>query len=212
MTEDDGQKATGQKDMGQQDGPETAAQDNQPRMSKPYIMPDDPEEGSAEALAKELAEARDRTLRTLAEMENLRKRTTREIADARTFGISAFARDVLDIEIARLLDLGITVKYDTRVTDLTTTMREGRFDAAFLAIGAQLSHRAYIPAGQAARGVALAGQEEHAVHAAGEALQRLERRRQGQAVVLGRPLVAERHLQLQAHLVQRRAQLVRELG
>ena len=40
-------------------------------------------EGSAEALAAELSEARDRNLRTLAEMENLRKRTTREIADAR---------------------------------------------------------------------------------------------------------------------------------
>ena len=69
------------------------------------------------------------------------------------FGIPTFRlpRDVLDIEIARLLDLGITVEYDARVTDLTATMREGRFDAAFLAIGAQLSHRAYIPAGQAAR-------------------------------------------------------------
>ena len=30
-------------------------------------------------------------------------------------------------------------------------MRDGRFDAVFLAIGAQLSHRAYVPAGQAAR-------------------------------------------------------------
>jgi molecular chaperone GrpE len=82
------------------------AQDNQPKVSKPYIMPDDPEEGSAEALAKELAEAKDRTLRTLAEMENLRKRTTREIADARAYGITAFARDVLDIadNLQRALD------------------------------------------------------------------------------------------------------------
>ena len=82
------------------------AQDNQPKVSKPYVMPDDPEEGSAEALAKELAEAKDRTLRTLAEMENLRKRTTREIADARTYGITAFARDVLDIadNLQRALD------------------------------------------------------------------------------------------------------------
>ena len=69
-------------------------------------MPDDPEEGSVEALAKELAEAKDRTLRTLAEMENLRKRTTREIADARIYGITAFARDVLDIadNLQRALD------------------------------------------------------------------------------------------------------------
>jgi len=42
-------------------------------VSKPYIMPDDPEEGSTEALAKEAAELRDKVLRTLAEMENLRK-------------------------------------------------------------------------------------------------------------------------------------------
>jgi molecular chaperone GrpE len=91
---------------GQKNGPETAAQDNEPKVSKPYVMPDDPEEGSVEALAKELNDAKDRTLRTLAEMENLRKRTTREIADARTYGISAFARDVLDIadNLQRALD------------------------------------------------------------------------------------------------------------
>jgi molecular chaperone GrpE len=91
---------------GRKDGPETMAQDNEPKVSKPYIMPDEPEEGSAEALAKELAEAKDRTLRTLAEMENLRKRTTREIADARAYGITAFARDVLDIadNLQRALD------------------------------------------------------------------------------------------------------------
>jgi molecular chaperone GrpE len=96
---------------GQNNGRETAAQDNEaqaskPQVSKPYIMPDDPEEGSVEALAKELVEAKDRTLRTLAEMENLRKRTTREIADARTYGITAFARDVLDIadNLQRALD------------------------------------------------------------------------------------------------------------
>ena len=93
-------------DNGQKDGRETAAQDNEPKVSKPYIMPDDPEEGSAEALAKELSEAKDRTLRTLAEMENLRKRTTREIADARVYGITSFARDVLDIadNLQRALD------------------------------------------------------------------------------------------------------------
>ena len=56
--------------------------------------------------AKEAAEARDKMLRTLAEMENLRKRTTREVADARTYGISGFARDILDIadNLQRALD------------------------------------------------------------------------------------------------------------
>jgi molecular chaperone GrpE len=69
-------------------------------------MPDDPEEGSAEALAKEAAESRDKMLRTLAEMENLRKRTSREVADARLYGITGFARDVLDIadNLQRALD------------------------------------------------------------------------------------------------------------
>jgi molecular chaperone GrpE len=69
-------------------------------------MPDDPEEGSDEPLTKEDADAKDRTLRTLAEMENLRKRTKREVADARTYGITAFARDVLDIadNLQRALD------------------------------------------------------------------------------------------------------------
>ena len=69
------------------------------------------------------------------------------------FGIPTFRlpRDVLDSEIDRLLATGVTLHLDTRVDDLTEVMRAGSFDAAFLAVGAQLSHRAYIPAGQAAR-------------------------------------------------------------
>src|SRR3954469_15030951 len=83
-----------------------AAPTGEPVVSKPYIMPDDPEEGSVEAVTKELAEARDKTLRTLAEMENLRQRTRREVADAKTYGITGFARDVLDIadNLQRALD------------------------------------------------------------------------------------------------------------
>ena len=78
----------------------------EPVVSKPYIMPDDPEEGSLEALTKEAAESRDKMLRTLAEMENLRKRTSKEVADARTYGITGFARDILDIadNLQRALD------------------------------------------------------------------------------------------------------------
>jgi molecular chaperone GrpE len=84
----------------------SAKPEAEPVVSRPYIMPDDPEQGSAEALAKEAADARDKMLRTLAEMENLRKRTAREVSDARTYGISGFARDVLDIadNLQRALD------------------------------------------------------------------------------------------------------------
>ena len=43
------------------------------------------------------AEYKDKLLRVLAEMENLRRRTDREIADARVYGISNFARDILAV-------------------------------------------------------------------------------------------------------------------
>jgi molecular chaperone GrpE len=43
------------------------------------------------------AEFKDKLLRTLAEMENLRKRTEREVADARVYGVTGFARDVLAV-------------------------------------------------------------------------------------------------------------------
>jgi molecular chaperone GrpE len=91
---------------GQKDDQANPAEGPEPVVSKPYIMPDDPEEGSVEALAREAAESRDKMLRTLAEMENLRKRTMREVADARTYGITGFARDVLDIadNLQRALD------------------------------------------------------------------------------------------------------------
>ena len=46
---------------------------------------------------KRAAEFKDKLLRTLAEMENLRRRTEREVADARLYGIASFARDVLAV-------------------------------------------------------------------------------------------------------------------
>jgi molecular chaperone GrpE len=62
-------------------------------------------EPSADAAAA-AAELRDRLLRTLAEMENLRKRTDREVADSRLYGVTSFARDILGVadNIRRALD------------------------------------------------------------------------------------------------------------
>jgi molecular chaperone GrpE len=51
----------------------------------------------AAALAREASEHKDRWLRALAEMENLRRRTEREVADARLYGITQFARDVVTV-------------------------------------------------------------------------------------------------------------------
>jgi molecular chaperone GrpE len=48
-----------------------------------------------DALRAENADLRDKLLRAVAEMENLRKRTEREIADTRSYAIAGFARDML---------------------------------------------------------------------------------------------------------------------
>lgn len=50
---------------------------------------------AVQALIAENAGLKDKLLRTLAEMENLRRRTEKEVADARAYGVSAFARDML---------------------------------------------------------------------------------------------------------------------
>jgi len=61
------------------------------------------QQGDPAALAAEL---KDRLLRTLAEMENLRKRTEREVTDARLYGAASFARDLLGVadNMRRALD------------------------------------------------------------------------------------------------------------
>src|SRR5947209_3838377 len=51
---------------GPKDYQDKPASQAEPVISKPYIMPDDPETGSVEALTREAAEARDKMLRTLA--------------------------------------------------------------------------------------------------------------------------------------------------
>lgn len=59
-----------------------------------------------EALQAENAELKDRSLRALAEMENLRRRTEREVADAKAYGVTSFARDMLTFadNLRRALD------------------------------------------------------------------------------------------------------------
>ena len=60
-------------------------------------------------------------------------------------------RDVLDAEVQRLVDLGVRIVTDYRVTDLMADQAEGGFDAAFVAIGAHLSRRVDIPGQDAGR-------------------------------------------------------------
>ncbi|MEQ1939792.1 nucleotide exchange factor GrpE [Mesorhizobium sp. CN5-321] len=57
-------------------------------------------EGDYEALVKllkENEELKDRALRAAAEMENLRRRTARDVQDARAYAIANFARDMLSV-------------------------------------------------------------------------------------------------------------------
>jgi molecular chaperone GrpE len=78
------------------------------------------------ALDRELAETKDRLLRALADMENLRKRTEREVADARLYGISAFARDILGVadNMHRALQ-ALDEELRTKADDATKAMLEG---------------------------------------------------------------------------------------
>jgi 2-oxoacid:acceptor oxidoreductase delta subunit (pyruvate/2-ketoisovalerate family) len=69
------------------------------------------------------------------------------------FGIPRYRlpREVLDAEIARIAALGVEIRLNTKVASLLEAMQEGGFHAAFLAVGAHLGKRAYIPAGSAAK-------------------------------------------------------------
>ena len=67
------------------------------------------------------------------------------------FGIPKYRlpRDVLDAEVARIAALGVSIELNTKVGNIAESMKG--FDAAFLAVGAHIGKRAYIPAGSSAR-------------------------------------------------------------
>ena len=69
------------------------------------------------------------------------------------FGIPKYRlpRDVLDAEMQRIVAMGVALKLNTKVADLAQTMKEGAFDAAFLAVGAHIAKRAFIPAKDSTR-------------------------------------------------------------
>jgi NADPH-dependent glutamate synthase beta subunit-like oxidoreductase len=69
------------------------------------------------------------------------------------FGIPKYRlpRDVLDAEMQRIVELGVTVRLNAKVTDIAQTMKDGGYDATFLAVGAHIAKRAYIPAKDSTR-------------------------------------------------------------
>ena len=68
------------------------------------------------------------------------------------YGIPAYRlpREILDAEISRIVNMGVVIECNTKVENAEATFGEG-FDAVFLAIGAHLGKRAFIPAGDTAR-------------------------------------------------------------
>jgi len=69
------------------------------------------------------------------------------------FGIPAYRmpRDILNAEIDRIRKFGVTIALDHRVDNVEEEMKEGGFDAGFVAIGAHLSKRIDIPARDAGK-------------------------------------------------------------
>lgn len=69
------------------------------------------------------------------------------------FGIPKYRlpRDVLDAEMQRVVAMGVKVELNARVENIVDAMRNGRFDAAFLAVGAHIAKRAFIPAKDSSR-------------------------------------------------------------
>jgi molecular chaperone GrpE len=77
---------------------------------KPEAGEQTPEEDAIDVLQvarEEIAELEDKLLRAHAEMDNLRKRSQRDVADAHKFGVEKFATALLDVvdNLERALDV-----------------------------------------------------------------------------------------------------------
>ncbi|MBV8529431.1 MAG: NAD(P)-binding protein [Candidatus Dormibacteraeota bacterium] len=69
------------------------------------------------------------------------------------FGIPQYRlpRDVLDADVRRIVDMGVELELNHHVGNVLEEKSSGGFDAVFLAVGAGIGRRAYIPAGDSAR-------------------------------------------------------------
>lgn len=88
------------------------------------------------ALETENTELRDQILRLAADMENLRRRTAKDVADAKAYSIANFARDILQVSdnLTRALDA------------IPVDVRESDANLKALADGVELTDRAMLAA------------------------------------------------------------------
>ena len=79
------------------DGDETLRDDVVEPLVRPEATAATEAQAATSALQAEIASLKDRILRTMAEMENLRRRTDREVTDAKAYGVSSFAREMVTV-------------------------------------------------------------------------------------------------------------------
>jgi len=78
------------------DPADVAAPETQPGASAAEAQETAPDPFAVlQSLQRENADLKDKLLRSLADMENMRRRTDKEVADAKTYGIASFAREML---------------------------------------------------------------------------------------------------------------------
>lgn len=101
---------------------------------QPEAAQDAPEEvlqGAPESAAEgnqnaevDVIDFKDKYIRAMAEMENLRKRLARDVEDARRFAVTGFAREMLDVSDNLDRALAATPDADT-ATDQIKSLQEG---------------------------------------------------------------------------------------
>lgn len=85
-------------------------------------------------LQQENTELKDKVLRTLADMENLRRRTEKEVADAKLYGVASFARDMLTF----------ADNIQRSVANIPAGLRDNAGVAATLVEGLELTERDFL--------------------------------------------------------------------
>ncbi|PLW76213.1 nucleotide exchange factor GrpE [Cohaesibacter celericrescens] len=79
------------------EGANAEAQADESTQGETYLNPLEAAELRIAELEKEASDMKDQLLRTIAEMENLRRRTQKEVQDAKQFSVASFARDMLGV-------------------------------------------------------------------------------------------------------------------
>ena len=69
------------------------------------------------------------------------------------YGIPVYRlpRNILDAEIQRILDMGVTIEYEKKVEDVLAEKNKGNYDAVVMGMGASLSTNVDIPSGDTTR-------------------------------------------------------------